>query len=53
MCNKLLHEGQYGFRESHSTELVSIELVDRVISAMDRKTLPIFIFMDLSKAFDP
>ena len=52
MCNKLFHEGQYGFKESHSTELASIELMDRVISAMDRKTLPISIFMDLSKAFD-
>ena len=26
--------------------------MDRIISAMDRKTLPIIIFMDLSKAFD-
>ena len=52
MCNKLFHEGQYGFRENHSTELASIELMDRVISAMDGKTLPISIFMDLSKAFD-
>ena len=26
--------------------------MDRIISAMDRKTLPITIFMDLSKAFD-
>ena len=51
-CNKLLHEGQYGFRENHSTELASAELMDRIISAMDRKTLPITIFMDLSKAFD-
>ena len=26
--------------------------MDRIISAMDRKTLPIIKFMDLSKAFD-
>ena len=52
MCNKLLHEGQYGFRENHSTELASVELMDRMISAMDRKTLTISIFMDLSKVFD-
>ena len=51
-CSKLLHEGQYGFRENHSTELASVELMDRIISAVDRKTLPITIFMDLSKAFD-
>ena len=29
-----------------------MELVDRVISALDDKDLPISIFMDLSKAFD-
>ena len=52
MCNKLLHEGQYGLRENHSTEFASVELMDRVISAMDREILPISIFMDLSKAFD-
>ena len=51
-CNKLLHGGQYGFRENHSTELDSVELMDRIISAMDRKTVPIITFMDLSKAFD-
>ena len=29
-----------------------MELMDRVISALDDKDLPISIFMDLSKAFD-
>ena len=33
----------------YSTELASVELMDRIISAMDRKTIT--IFMDLSKAF--
>ena len=38
--NKLLFEGQYGFRENHSTELATIELMDRVISALDEKNPP-------------
>ena len=29
----LFHDGQYGFREKHSTELSRMELMDRVISA--------------------
>ena len=43
---------QYGFGENHSIELASVELMDRIIQAMERKTLPITIFMDLSKVFD-
>ena len=50
--NKLLFEGQYGLRENHSTELATIEVMDRVISALDEKKLPLTIYMDLSKAFD-
>ena len=38
--NKLLFEGQYGFRENHSTELATIEQMDRVISALDEKNSP-------------
>ena len=50
--NNYFHDGQYGFRERHSTKLATIELMDRVISALNDKFLPISIFMDLSKAFD-
>ena len=50
--NNYFHDGQYGLRERHSTELPTIELMDRVISALNDKFLPISIFMDLSKAFD-
>ena len=52
MRNNLFHDGQYGFRDSHSTELANIELADRIISALDEKQLPVTIYMDLSKAFD-
>ena len=50
--NGLFYDGQYGFRENHSTEMATVELIDRIISALDDKQLPISIFMDLSKAFD-
>ena len=49
--NKLLFEGQNGFRENHSIELATIELMDMVISALDEE-LTLTIYMDLSKAFD-
>ena len=48
----MFYEGQYGFREKHSTELANMELLDRVLSALNDKKLPVSIFMDLSKAFD-
>ena len=47
-----MYKGQYGFREDHLTEMANIELVDRIITALDDKKLPISIFMDLSKVFD-
>ena len=50
--NNLLFESQYGFRENHSTELAALEFIDRIKLEMDRKKIPISIFMDLSKAFD-
>ena len=50
--HKLLHDSQYGFREGHSTELASIELIDRITQDLDKGKIPISIFLDLSKAFD-
>ena len=50
--NKLLYTSQYGFRKLHSTELASLELVDRVRSDIDNGKIPLSIFLDLSKAFD-
>ena len=50
--NKLFFSSQYGFREDHSTELATLELVDHLNSEMDKKKYPFAIFMDLSKAFD-
>ena len=50
--NRLLHNGQYGFRMNHSTELAAIELADRILKDIDNKKLSLAIYMDLSKAFD-
>lgn len=52
ICNNLYFNGQYGFREFHSTELATIELIDRIIIDCDKGNTPINIYMDLSKAFD-
>ena len=50
--NNLLHPSQYGFRQAHSTELASLEVVDRLGKELDARKTPIAIFLDLSKAFD-
>ena len=36
----------------HSTEYAALELIDRIITQMDKDELPINIYLDLSKAFD-
>ena len=50
--SNLFYESQYGFRKGHSTELASLELVNRLLSEMDKGEVPLAIFIDLSKAFD-
>ena len=50
--NRLFYNSQYGFREAHSTELASLELIDFIIEQIDDNKLPICTFIDLSKAFD-
>ena len=50
--NNLIFTCQYGFRKLHSTELASLELVDKVFQYLDQGKLPLSIFLDLSKAFD-
>ena len=50
--NKLYCDSQYGFRENHSTEFASLELINRILLAMDKGEIPFSIFIDLSKAFD-
>jgi len=50
--NSLFFGSQYGFRSSHSTDLATLELVDRLSYEMDRGGNPFAVFIDLSKAFD-
>ena len=49
---ELYYSSQYGFREKHSTELATLEIIDRIIQEMDKHLTPINIYIDLSKAFD-
>jgi hypothetical protein len=50
--NNLFYCNQYGFRNSHSTELASLEFVNRIINCMDKNEIPLAVYLDLSKAFD-
>ena len=47
-----LYDNQYGFRTNHSTELATLEIINRIVSKMDNNEIPINIYLDLSKAFD-
>ncbi len=49
---KLFYNAQYGFCTEHSTEYASIELVDRIMYEMNKMNTPIYVYLDLSKAFD-
>jgi hypothetical protein len=50
--NNLFDNGQYGFRNGHSTEHAVLEVVDRVTFGLDQGRMPLAIYLDLSKAFD-
>ena len=50
--NGLLFKSQYGFRKHHSTELVALELMDKMRREIDQKKTPFSVYLDLSKAFD-
>ena len=50
--NKILCNGQYGFRKNHSTFMALIDMYDKISASIDRKEFSIGIFIDLAKAFD-
>ena len=50
--NKIFNISQYGFHDKHSTELVALELIDKLTTYMNNGDIHITIFLDLSKAFD-
>ena len=43
---------QNSFRVPHSTELVALNIVDRLTYLMNQGKIPLNIYIDLSKAFD-
>ena len=47
-----MYDSQYGFKTEHSTEFAALELIDRILTRMENKEIPINIYLDLSKAFD-
>ena len=49
---KFLNDNQYVFRAKYLTEYAAIELIDRIVTKMDKNDIPINVFLDLPKAFD-
>ena len=50
--HSMLFQSQYGFRKKHSTNLATIELVTKILQAIDNSEYTIGVFLDLAKAFD-
>ena len=48
-----LMKKQFGFRTNHSTYMAIIELVYKVVSAIERNESTLGIFLDLSKRLTP
>ena len=38
--------------EKHSTELATVEIIDRIVQELDQSATPLNIYLDLSKSFD-
>ena len=50
--HNIISTQQYGFREGHSTEMVIVDLTNKLKLHIDEGYLTCCIFLDLSKAFD-
>ena len=50
--NNLMYSSQYGFRKSHSTEHAILDIVETILSNMDKRYFSCGVFIDLKKAFD-
>ena len=48
----ILFQSQYGFRSNHNCEHAILELTGNILQAREKKEYPVYIFLDLSKAFD-
>ena len=47
-----LNPHQYGFRKQRNTELAIFSVINRVISAFEKKSYAVCVFLDFSKCFD-
>ena len=50
--NNILTDHQFGFRESHSTELAITSIYDTLLKNLDNNLMTCTVFLDLAKAFD-
>lgn len=49
---KVFSQSQHGYIHGKSTETAIFELYNSIVTALERKELPVGLFLDLSKAFD-
>ena len=50
--NNLLNGNQFGFRPNHFTYMSMIELVNKIVNAVERNETTVGIFLDLDFTFD-
>ena len=50
--NNLLCHSQFGYKKSHSTETLVLEIIDETLVGFDKKTATILVLLDMSAAFD-
>ena len=50
--NNLMFSSQYGFCKSHSTECAILDIVEAILSNMDKRYFSCGVFIDLKKAFN-
>jgi len=47
-----LADKQFGFETYHSTSMAILMLVDQITTEIDEDNVTVWVFIDLSKAFD-
>ena len=50
--NNVLCPQQYGFTQKSSTELATLEVIDRLLNQLNKHKIPINLYLDLAQAFD-
>ena len=49
--HQLLYSSQYGFRQAH-TEHAILDMLETILTSMDKRLFSCWLFIDLKKAFD-